>query len=109
MALRRTQGTIRSEIPDWQPWLLFFLKALQRQMLNLREKVEREKILLAKLPDLSVTILDLLRKHGRLSISQATDLTGVSRNTLKKHFQALMDRELVDLNGKGRGAWYSIK
>lgn len=109
LALRRTQGTIRSDLPDWYPWLLFFLKALKGQMVNLRAKVEREKILLGKLPELSVTIIDLLRKHGRLSVSQANELTGVSRNTLKKHFQALMDRDLVELNGKGRGAWYSLK
>lgn len=109
LALRRTQGTIRSDRPDWYPWLLFFLKALKGQMVNLREKVEREKILLGKLPELSVTIIDLLRKHGRLSVSQANELTGVSRNTLKKHFQALIDRDLVELNGKGRGAWYSLK
>tara|TARA_R110000751_G_scaffold8822_2_gene33919 strand:+ start:986 stop:1798 length:813 start_codon:yes stop_codon:yes gene_type:complete len=29
LALRRTQGTIRSGTPDWQPWLGFFLRALQ--------------------------------------------------------------------------------
>lgn len=109
LALRRTQGTIRSEKPDWQHWLLFFLKALQRQMLNLREKVEREKILLARLPDLSVDILDLLRTRGRLTMSEAVDLTGASRNTLKLHFKALLERGLVELNGKGRGAWYSLK
>jgi DNA-binding IclR family transcriptional regulator len=78
-------------------------------MLNLREKVEREKILLAKLPDLSVTILDLLRKHGRLSVGQAQELTGANRSTVKKHFQGLLDRDLVDLDGKGLGAWYSLK
>jgi Fic family protein len=27
-ALRQTQGTLRSESPDWQPWLLFFLRAM---------------------------------------------------------------------------------
>lgn len=109
LALRRTQGTIRSEKPDWQHWLLFFLKALQRQMLKLREKVEREKILLARLPDLSVDILDLLRTRGRLTMSEAVDLTGASRNTLKLHFKALLEKGLVELNGKGRGAWYSLK
>lgn len=109
LALRRTQGTIRTEKPDWHHWLLFFLKALQRQMINLREKVEREKILLDKLPDLSVDILDLLRTRGRLSIGEATDLTRASRNTLKLHFKALLERGLIELNGKGRGAWYSLK
>lgn len=31
LALRQTQGTLRTEEPDWQPWLTFFLCALQRQ------------------------------------------------------------------------------
>ena len=31
LALRQTQGTIRTESPDWQPWLLFFTRALQQQ------------------------------------------------------------------------------
>ncbi len=30
LALRQTQGTIRSESPDWQPWVRYFLKALQK-------------------------------------------------------------------------------
>jgi len=28
LALRQTQGTIRSNAPNWQPWLLFFLRSL---------------------------------------------------------------------------------
>lgn len=109
LALRRTQGTIRTETPDWAPWLLFFLKALRQQMQNLRQKVEKEKILLSKLPEQSVTILDLLRKHGRLSVGQTSQISGVSRNTLKKHFQALLDCGLIESNGKGRSVWYSLK
>jgi Fic family protein len=109
LALRRTQDTIRTETPDWAPWLLFFLKALRQQMQNLRQKVEKEKILLSKLPEQSVTILDLLRKHGRLSVGQTSQISGVSRNTLKKHFQALLDCGLIESNGKGRSVWYSLK
>ncbi len=109
MALRRTQGTIRTNTPDWAPWLLFFLKALRQQMHNLKQKVEKEKILLAKLPEPSVAILDLLRKHGRLSVGQTSQMTNVSRNTLKKHFQSLLDRGLIESNGKGRSVWYSLK
>ena len=44
LALRQTQGTIRSEAPNWQPWLMFFLRALQQQMQRLAKKIEREKI-----------------------------------------------------------------
>ena len=108
LALRRTQGTIRTEAPDWTPWLTYFLKALQRQMRRLREKVERERLLLAKLPDLSIRILDHVREHGRITIADAVTITGASRNTLKLHFKTLRERGLLALHGEGRGAWYSL-
>ncbi len=31
LALRQTQGTIRTDSPDWQPWLIFFLRASRRR------------------------------------------------------------------------------
>lgn len=107
-ALRRTQGTIRTAAPDWTPWLTFFLKALQRQMRRLREKVQRERLLLARLPELSLRLLDHARDHGRISIGDAETLTGANRNTLKLHFKALRERGLLVLHGQGRGAWYSL-
>lgn len=42
LALRQTQGTIRTDTPDWQPWLAFFLRALAEQVRRLNRKVERE-------------------------------------------------------------------
>ena len=54
LALRQTQGTIRSEAPNWQPWLMFFLRSLAEQVRRLNEKVEREKLVLAPLPELSL-------------------------------------------------------
>jgi Fic family protein len=108
LALRRTQGTIRTEAPDWTPWLTFFLTALQRQMRRLRGKVERERLLLAKLPSLAIQILDHARDHGRVMIGDAVAITGASRNTLKLHFKTLRERGLLVLHGQGRGTWYSL-
>jgi Fic family protein len=51
LALRQTQGTIRSDSPDWESWLGFFLSALQRQMQRLRAKIERERLLMGSLPE----------------------------------------------------------
>src|SRR5690606_3605011 len=30
LALRQTQGTIRTEKPNWYPWTIFFLRAMQQ-------------------------------------------------------------------------------
>jgi Fic family protein len=52
--------------------------------------IEREQILVAKLPEFSVRILGLATEHGRLTVSQIVDLTHANRNTVKKHLQALV-------------------
>jgi len=44
LALRRTQVTIRTPEPDWQPWLEFFLRALHHQKARLEKKIERERL-----------------------------------------------------------------
>jgi Fic family protein len=109
LALRQTQGTIRSDSPDWEPWLSFFLSALQRQMHRLRAKIERERLLMGSLPEVSAQLLDLVRDHGRLTIGDAARLTNQNRNTLKQHFRTLVADGLLTLNGAGRGAWYSLR
>lgn len=109
LALRQTQGTIRSEAPNWQPWLLFFLRSLAEQVRRLNRKIEREKLVLATLPELSLQIIEFAREHGRVTMGDAIRLTGDSRNTLKQHFRALVGRGHLDQQGGGRGVWYRMK
>ena len=108
LALRQTQGSIRTGLPNWQPWILFFLQALQQQKNRLAGKVEREKIVLSALPELSARVLEYAREHGRVTIGEMARLTGASRNTLKKHFGRLVEKGHLVLRGGGRGAWYSL-
>lgn len=109
LALRQTQGTIRSDAPDWQPWLQFFLRSLAEQVRRLTVKVEREKIVLAALPTLSLQIVEFAREHGRITMAEAIKLTGASRNTLKQHFRDLIERKHLEQHGSGRGVWYGLK
>jgi Fic family protein len=107
-ALRNTQQTIRTEDQNWQPWLLYFLSSLKAQKQKLERKIEKEKILLGQMPELSLKILDYLKEHGRVTIGEMATLTGESRNTLKVHFRRLVNNGQLSLKGKGRGAWYSL-
>ncbi|MEQ1591721.1 MAG: Fic family protein [Thiobacillaceae bacterium] len=109
LALRQTQGTIRTETPNWQPWLTFFLRSLAEQVRRLEKKVEREKLVLAALPDLSLQVVEFAREHGRITIGDAIKLTGASRNTLKQHFRALVGRGTLNQHGSGRGVWYDLR
>ncbi len=109
LALRQTQGTIRTDAPNWQPWLMFFLRSLAEQVRRLNTKIERERLVLAPLPDLSLQIVEFTREHGRITMGDAIRLTGASRNTLKQHFRALVERRQVNQHGRGRGVWYDLQ
>ena len=109
LALRQTQGTIRTERPDWQPWVLFLLHALDSQKNRLAAKIERERIVLAQLPELSVRILDFAREHGRVSAGDMVKLLGASRNTLKAQFSQLVARGYLVRRGGGRTTWYTLR
>lgn len=108
LALRRTQGTIRTEAPDWAPWLEFFLRALQQQKRRLEHKMEREQVLMATLPDLSVLILEVAREHGRITVAEAVRVSGANRNTVKDHLKNLVAGGYLRQQGSGRGAWYGL-
>jgi Fic family protein len=109
LALRQTQGSIRTNAPNWQPWLVFFLRSLAEQVRRLEKKVEREKLVLAILPELSLQIVEFAREHGRATIGDVIKLTGASRNTLKVHFRNLVEENYLTQRGGGRGVWYEIK
>ena len=106
LSLRQTQKSIRTPKPNWQPWIVFFLKALYRQVQTLEVKVTKEGALAPPLPELSLQILEHVQNHGRVTIGGIATLTGVNRNTLKVHFRKLLEQGYLVKLGAGRGAWY---
>ena len=109
LALRQTQGTIRTEAPNWQPWLVFFLRSLAEQVRRLEKKVEREKLVLASLPELSLQIVEMVRERGRTTMSEIVQVTGGNRNTIKHHLRKLVERGHLSQQGSGRGVWYELR
>ena len=108
LALRQTQQSLHSDAPNWQPWLLFFMRALQQQKRRLSAKVEREKVTLAALPVLAVQILDYVRDHGRVTSRDMVREYGASPNTLKTTFGNLVIKGLLVRHGGGRSIWYGL-
>lgn len=108
LALRQTQGSIQSESPNWEPWVLFFLKALHQQKQRLEIKLEREKLLLGRLPPLSLQILELTKSRGRITVKDIVALTNANRNTIKKQLEQLVAKKMLQQNGNGKGTWYAL-
>lgn len=108
LALQKTQKSWQKKHPDWTPWLQFFLTCLQRQKKHLEMKIAKEKILQVELPELSRQILELLKSHGRLNISDISKLTQANRNTIKKALSSLVYKKYIDQNGKGKSTNYTL-
>lgn len=106
LALRQTQKTIRGARPDWQPWVVYFLRALQQQKNRLEKKIERERIVMGPLPELSLQIMDAIGERGRITIGEIVKLTGANRNTVKKHLATLVVTNHLAQHGRGKGTWY---
>ncbi len=106
LALRKTQTAIRTNSPNWQPWLVFFLSSLCSQVKRLSEKVESEKLFTQHLPKLSAELMALAREQGRITTQLAEQRTGANRATIRSHLiKMVKDGHLVQY-GAGRGTWY---
>lgn len=108
LALRQTQKTVRSDTPDWGPWLLYFMRALQKQKARLESKIERERFSLANLPELELQILDQARELGQVTIAEFARYSGANRNSLKRHFRNLVKQQLLIQHGGSRATWYTL-
>ena len=106
-ALRQTQSTIRSDAPNWQPWLFFFLSSLCSQVRRLGKKVERERLLSALLPKLAGEILAIAQEHGRVTATQAAQQTGAKLATVRLHISKLVKQGHLVKHGASRNTWYS--
>ena len=104
--LRRTQKTLKTDTPDWQPWIRFFLHALKRQKDHLAQKTEVSNSY-DDLPIESITILDFVTKNQRITMKQAEEITKIPRPTVKTRIVALVERGFLVKHGKARGTWYS--
>ncbi len=109
LALRRTQQTLKDDTPNWDPWMLFFLQSMHRQMERLKEKIARERLLEGDMPALSIRILELVREKGSLQMSELEQLLEESRSKIKARVQDLVASRDLIRHGKARSTWYTVR
>jgi Fic family protein len=108
MALRRTQGTLKADRPNWSPWLTFFLNALKKQKQRLEEKVEHERLLRASMPIWATQILSLAQQNQQITVLDVANASQTSRDTVKKRLGILVKAGRLWAQGRGRGAFYML-
>lgn len=108
LGLRRTQGTLDDDRPNWSPWLRFFLTSLQKQKNQLASKISLNEEW-GTLPKESLLIMEYVQEKGRITIKEANQIIeGVSHSTIKKRLADLVKSGLLSQQGKGRGTWYQL-
>lgn len=106
-ALRQTQNTLKKH-PDYEPWIMFFLRTLQKQKIRLENKIEGLKDDLSlSLPNVSASIMSLFDVHARLTTAEIQNLTQMNIGTVRKHIQKLVNQGLLQKHGTRKGAWYT--
>ncbi|NLE05082.1 MAG: Fic family protein [Crenarchaeota archaeon] len=106
-ALRQTQMTLTTS-PDYEHWLMFYLRTMQKQKLRLEHKVGTDIAKMTYLPELSAKIMEIAKGQERITISEVIEKTGANPNTVKKHLAELVSDGYLVKHGKTRGAWYTV-
>lgn len=107
ISLRATQKTLQSDHPSWTIWLTFFLKSLVKEVRHLKRKVDNAQ-LLRTMPDISMRMIELIRKHGAMSITEAAAILQLNKFTLRDHVKRLVKEQLLLRVGKGRTTKYAL-
>jgi Fic family protein len=105
-ALRRTQTTLNADKPDWEAWLIFFLRSLIKQKDSLAKKIAFEETQLENLHPLAKKILNLLPNHETLTLGQVANLIQGKPSTVKLRLKELVEKSYLIPKGQGRGAYY---
>jgi predicted transcriptional regulator len=97
---------------DMTGWLDYFIIGLQTQMVEIKERGEqviRRDVLVQKhsLNERQAKALDLLMKKGAIHISEVEEIySGVTRRTLQRDLNNLIELHLVRLKGSARQSNY---
>ena len=109
-ALRRTQKNIWINKIDYEPWLSFFLTALQKQKRHLESKITEIKNNSNNyLSRNRKAILDLFRENSELNTLEISGKLNMNIETVKKNLKALVASGYLIKSGKTKGTWYMLK
>lgn len=111
-ALRDTQLTLGSDTPDYRPWLHFFMRSLQKQVLHLKRKIKLLSVPALPCPHrpsldrLSERILQELQLAESLTTAEIATRLQAKPDTVRKALARLSKTQLITKHGSTKGAFY---
>lgn len=104
--LRETEETLSSPAPDWEPWLLAFLKTLQRQVSPLRDALDAHRETLDALSPEEARALQHVAAHSSITARTLSTLAGIDARTARATLLHLSEKRLLAKRGWGPAVRY---
>lgn len=106
-SLQRSQIAARDDPRDYQPWIVFFLRALRAQQQNLSAVLNRNRETQTLTAD-QRNLLDAIRLAGSASAPQLSAQLKRPSRTVRYNLAVLVQRRLIDFEGQRRGRRYRV-
>lgn len=108
--------TVQEDEGDLTRWLEYFTNGVLHSIGKIKETIakigigykveEGERI---ELSSRQVKILEKIKENGRVTNKELRGMFSISRQAILKEINKLVEAKIVELTGKGRGAYYRIK
>lgn len=105
-ALRNSQKTFKTDDVNYDYWLNFFLRTVQKQVLRLKQKMNQTATGLTMTEN---KIMGLFDGQKQWTTSEMAKTLNMNTATLKKAVGELVKKGHLIKNGTTRGAWYERK
>ena len=130
IALRKTQGTFKTDEVDYDTWIDFFIKILEKQKVRLEYKIKQieykekdndikeknidniknvnneNKKVLDELPIAAANIYKLFGSVDRLDLKYIREHISESEGKIKRSLKLLQEKGLIKKYGVTNGCWY---
>jgi Fic family protein len=114
LALRETQATLKNKEPNYEPWLTFFIKSLEKQKVRLEYKLDHlqdsyvdiDTVNLDDLPEIALEIYKLFDNTDRITIDYIKSKLDASESKIKRNLLLLQNKNIIKKHGVTKGSWY---
>lgn len=104
-SLKETQKTLQSKHPNYTPWLTFFIECLKKQQDLLATDTDVLKTPISKSQR---RILDFAESVTAFQNNDVSEQLNMNKNTVKINLKKLVELNLLEKHGIGKGTWYRV-
>ena len=98
---------IKKEI-DFTDWLIYFTDGIIDELLRVQKLLKNSVIPTNRLTQYEEIIVEYIKKHDSISISEYSKITNRAHSTQILDFKRLVDKNVIVKKGKGKATYYIL-